>query len=67
MGKSYGVGAIIVSHGADGHPGAIESAVAAVPRTARKRLREGMKSARRWLETDHPRAWEELGIRGGGA
>jgi hypothetical protein len=45
---------------ADGHPGAIESAAAAVPRAARKRLREAMKSARRWLETDYPRAWEEL-------
>jgi hypothetical protein len=46
---------------ADGHPGAIETAVAAVPRAARRRLREGMETARRWLETDYPRAWEELG------
>jgi hypothetical protein len=46
---------------ADGHPGALESAVAAVPRPARKRLRDGMASARRWLETAYPRAWEELG------
>jgi hypothetical protein len=44
----------------DGHPGAIESAVAAVPPSAVKRFEQGRESARRWLEKDHPRAWEEL-------
>ena len=44
----------------DGHPGAIEAAVAAVPRQVAKRLEQGLESARRWLEKDHPRAWEEL-------
>ena len=45
---------------ADGHPGAIESAVAVVPRPAAKRFQQGRESARRWLETSYPRAWEEL-------
>lgn len=45
---------------AEGHPGAIEAAVAAVPRPAVKRFQQGRESARRWLERDHPRAWEEL-------
>ncbi len=45
---------------ADGHPGAIESAAAAVPRQARKPFKQGLESARRWLEKDYPRAWEEL-------
>jgi hypothetical protein len=45
---------------ADGHPGAIETAVAAVPRPARKRLRQGIATARRWLEKDYTRAWDEL-------
>jgi hypothetical protein len=45
---------------ADGHPGAIEAAVAAVPRGAFKRFQQGCESARRWLEKEHPRAWDEL-------
>lgn len=45
---------------ADGHPGAVEAAVTAVPRVVAKRFRQGCESARRWLEKDHPRAWEEL-------
>jgi hypothetical protein len=45
---------------AEGHPGAIEAAVAAVPKQASRRFQQGRESARRWLATDHPRAWEEL-------
>jgi hypothetical protein len=45
---------------ADHHPGALESALAAVPRRARKYLALALASARRLLERDHPRAWEEL-------
>jgi hypothetical protein len=45
---------------ADRHAGALESAIAAVPRRARKYLRAGQAAARRWLERDHARAWEEL-------
>ena len=42
------------------HPGAIESAVEQVPRRARKYLKLATASARRYLEKDHLRAWEEL-------
>jgi hypothetical protein len=45
---------------ADHHPGALESALAAVPRRARKYLLAGRESARRYLEQNHPRSWEEL-------
>jgi hypothetical protein len=45
---------------ADGHPGALEAAVAAVPRLAAKRFQQGRESARRWLEKEFPRAWEEM-------
>jgi hypothetical protein len=45
---------------ADGHPGALESALQAVPRKARKYLPPAREAARRYLERDHPRAWEEL-------
>jgi hypothetical protein len=45
---------------ADSHPGALESALAAVPRPARKYLKPALESARRHLEAEHPRAWEEL-------
>jgi hypothetical protein len=46
---------------AETHPGALEAAVAAVPRAASKHLARGLESARRWLESDCPRAWQELG------
>jgi hypothetical protein len=45
---------------ADHHPGALESALAAVPRRARRYLAPALAIARRFLERDHPRAWEEL-------
>jgi hypothetical protein len=48
---------------ADHHPGALESALAAVPRRARRYLAPALEAARRFLERDHPRAWEELGAR----
>jgi hypothetical protein len=48
---------------AETHTGAIESALAEVPRRARKHLAPAVESARLYLEGAHPRAWEEL--RGG--
>ena len=45
---------------AENHPGAIESAVAQVPRRARKYLAPAVTAARRLLEPAHARAWEEL-------
>jgi hypothetical protein len=47
------------------HPGAIESAVAAVPRRAAKHFRAALGSVRPLLETSAPRAWEELSSRTG--
>jgi hypothetical protein len=45
---------------AESHPGAIESAVAQVPRRAKKYLPPAVESARRYLDPAHGRAWEEL-------
>jgi len=45
---------------AESHPGAVESAVAEIPRRARKYLKPAIESARRFIEQTHPRAWEEL-------
>lgn len=42
------------------HPGAVESAVRAVPRGARKHLRSALASVHEMLQKNHPRAWEEL-------
>jgi hypothetical protein len=50
---------------ADGHPGAIESAVARVPRSAKKHLKPAIATARRYIEQLHPRAWEELSAAAG--
>lgn len=44
----------------ESHPGAIESAVAQIPRRAKKYLTPAVESARRFLEPAHLRAWEEL-------
>ena len=44
----------------DAHAGALESALSAVPRKARKYLLPALEAARRHLEAAHPRAWEEL-------
>ena len=45
---------------AESHPGAIESALAQVPRRARKYLASAVTAARQLLEPAHARAWEEL-------
>ncbi len=45
---------------AESHPGAIESAVAQIPRRAQKYLAPAVEAARRYLEPAHGRAWEEL-------
>jgi hypothetical protein len=45
---------------AETHPGAIEAAVAQIPRRAKKYLALAIKSAQRFLEPAHGRAWEEL-------
>jgi hypothetical protein len=45
---------------AESHPGAIASAVAHISKRARSAFAQALTSARRWLEHDHPRAWEEL-------
>lgn len=42
------------------HPGALETAITAVPRGAKKHLSRGIQTARRYLEDAHPRAWEEI-------
>jgi hypothetical protein len=46
---------------ADTHPGAIESAIAQVPKRASKHLGPAIQQARRLLDGTHPRAVEELG------
>ena len=45
---------------AESHPGAIESALMQVPRGAKKHLKPAIESARRLLEENHVRAWDEL-------
>lgn len=45
---------------AESHPGAMESALAQVPRRARKYLAPAVEASRRLLEPAHARAWEEL-------
>jgi hypothetical protein len=45
---------------ADLHPGALESALRALPRTARRHLDAALRAVREQLETSAPRAWEEL-------
>ncbi len=45
---------------AESHPGAIEAALAQIPRRAKKYLALAIESARRFLESAHGRAWEEL-------
>jgi hypothetical protein len=45
----------------DSQPGALEAAVAAVPRPARRYLAPALRLLAPSLETAYPRAWEELG------
>lgn len=42
------------------YPGAIESAIEAVPKKASKHLAKGRRAARRYLEETHPRAWAAM-------
>ncbi len=52
--------AVLLAVLAEHHPGAIESAVADLPVSARRYLAAGMAQVRVLLEGLHPRAWEEL-------
>lgn len=45
---------------AESHPGSIESAAHQLPVRSRKHFKRSLAIARRYLEADHPRAWEEL-------
>jgi hypothetical protein len=45
---------------AESHPGAIEAAVAQIPRRTTKYLASAVTAARRLLQPAHARAWEEL-------
>jgi hypothetical protein len=47
---------------AESHPGAIETAIGEIPRRCRKHLRLALATARKYVETQHPRAWEELQV-----
>lgn len=51
---------VVASCLAEEHPGALADAVEAVPAAAVKRLKRGLEAARKTLETQAPRAWEEL-------
>lgn len=59
-GKDVHQASVVSAALADTHPGAIESALAAVPKRAIKPLRSALASARRELEVAAPAAWEEL-------
>jgi hypothetical protein len=52
--------AILCAALADTHPGAIESAVAAIPKRTTKALSAALAGVRSLLEASAPRAWEEL-------
>lgn len=52
--------AVLCAALAESHSGAIEAAVEQVPRRAKKYLTPAIESVRRFLETTHARAWEEL-------
>ncbi len=59
-GKDLQQAAVLCAALADTHPGAIESAVAAVPKRAVRRLTAALESMRVLLEKTAPMAWEEL-------
>lgn len=44
----------------DLHPGAVEAAIAEIPRRAAKHLRRSVEHVRTALEPRHPRGWQEL-------
>jgi hypothetical protein len=53
-------GSILAAVLGETHPEALTSAVAALPRRARKHFEAGLEQAAAHLEGAHPRAWEEL-------
>jgi hypothetical protein len=59
--------AVVIAALAEGHPGAIEHAVEAVPKRARRYLRAALPLVRGHLENPHPRAWDELAAATGSA
>lgn len=59
-GKDVLQACVVAAALAETHPGAVESAVTKLPRRARRHLQRGREAARRLLEAEHPRAWEEL-------
>jgi hypothetical protein len=59
-GKDVSQACVLAAALAVSHPGAIESALALVPRRARKHLKPAVTLARRFLERPHPRAWEDF-------
>jgi hypothetical protein len=59
-GKDVQQAAVLCAALAETHPGAIEAAVAKIPRRATKTFRAALESVRPLLEAAAPRAWEEL-------
>jgi hypothetical protein len=53
-------GSVLAAVLGDTHPDALTSAVAALPRRARKHFEAGLEQAAAYLKGPHPRAWEEL-------
>lgn len=58
--KDLDQAAVLCAALADDHPGALEAAVAAVPKRAMKHLRAALPALEPRLEEAAPRAWEEL-------
>jgi hypothetical protein len=52
--------AVLCAALAEMHPGALDSALKAVPRRAMKQVRASLEAMRKDLEKQSPRAWEEL-------
>lgn len=59
-GKDVDQACVIAAALGDLHPGALEAAVAALPRSARRRYRAALILVQRRLAAAHPRAWAEL-------
>lgn len=53
-------GGVLCAALAELHPGALESAMEAVPKRAAKYLRDALPAIRERIERPHPRAWEAL-------
>jgi hypothetical protein len=58
--KDRGQALVLCAALGDMYPGALESAVQNIPTRARGHLRRALEQIRAPLETEHPRAWEEL-------